>query len=80
MQRYKLLDRMKMRPYSMYENKICRDYWDGKVTKEKLAPCFTCDMRYGMNDGLSKAGKEQMQVRSREEIADEDVREPMKGC
>ena len=26
-------------PYSMYENKIVRDYRDGKVTKEELDKC-----------------------------------------
>ena len=31
-------------PYSMYELKICRDYRDGKVTKEDLDKCSTCDM------------------------------------
>ena len=30
-------------PYSMYENKICRDYRDGKVTKEELDRCSTCE-------------------------------------
>ena len=27
----------------MYENKIVRDYRDGKVTKEQLDRCSTCD-------------------------------------
>ena len=31
------------RPYSMYENKIVRDYRDGKVTKEDLDRCSTCE-------------------------------------
>lgn len=31
-------------PYSMYENKIVRDYRDGKVTREKLDRCSTCDL------------------------------------
>ena len=30
-------------PYSMYENKICRDYRDGRVTKEELDRCSTCE-------------------------------------
>lgn len=31
------------KPYSMYENKICRDYRDGKVSKEQLDECSTCE-------------------------------------
>lgn len=30
--------------YSMYENKICRLYRDGVVTKEELDACSTCEM------------------------------------
>ncbi len=32
------------KPYSMYENKIVRDYRDGKVTKTELDNCSTCDL------------------------------------
>lgn len=32
------------KPYSMYENKIVRDYRDGKVTKEELDKCSTCEV------------------------------------
>ena len=31
------------KPYSMYENKIVRDYRDGKVTKEELDKYSTCE-------------------------------------
>ena len=31
------------KPYSMYENKIVRDYRDGKVSKETLDSCSTCE-------------------------------------
>ena len=31
------------KPYSMYENKICCDFRDGKVTKEQLDKCSTCE-------------------------------------
>jgi MoaA/NifB/PqqE/SkfB family radical SAM enzyme len=31
------------KPYSMYEHKIVRDYRDGKVTKEELDRCSTCE-------------------------------------
>lgn len=32
------------KPYSMYENKIVRDYRDGKVSKEDLDKCSTCEI------------------------------------
>ena len=35
--------RHKFLPYSMYENKIVRDYRDGKVTKAALDACSTCE-------------------------------------
>ncbi len=31
------------KPYSMYEQKIVRDFRDGKVTKEELDACSTCE-------------------------------------
>ena len=41
------------KPYSMYENKICCDYRDGKITKEQLDACSTCDLSAVANDGLN---------------------------
>ena len=60
-------------PYSMYENKICCDYRDGKVTKEELDKCSTCDMNCVIDNGLSEASKEQLKHKSGEEIVDEDI-------
>ena len=37
--------------YSMFENKIVRDYRDGKVTKEELDRCSTCDLNAKINNG-----------------------------
>ena len=51
-------------PYSMYENRICRDYRDGKVTKEELDKCSTCDVNCVINNGLSEASKEQLKHKS----------------
>ena len=39
------------KPYSMYEQKIVRDYRDGKVTKAELDKCSTCDMCAKVKDG-----------------------------
>lgn len=52
--KHKFLFFFKKKKYSMYENKIVRDYRDGKVTKEELDACSTCDMCAKANDGLKK--------------------------
>ena len=57
----------------MYENKIVRDYRDGKVTKEELDQCSTCDLCAAANDGLSAASKEQLKDKTGEEIVDADI-------
>ena len=57
----------------MYENKIVRDYRDGKVTKEELDKCSTCDLCGAANDGLSAASREQLKDRTGEEIVDADI-------
>lgn len=41
--RHKFLRFFKKKKYSMYENKIVRDYRDGRVTKEQLDACSTCE-------------------------------------
>ena len=61
------------KPYSMYENKICCDYRDGKVTKEHLDKCSTCDLRAVVNNGLSAASKEQLMGKTGEEIVNADI-------
>ena len=63
--------------YSIYENKICRDYRDGKVTKEELDKCSTCDMCAVINDGLSESSREQLKGRTGEEIVDADIAQQM---
>lgn len=77
--KHKFLNFFKSKKYSMYENKIVRDYRDGKVTKEELDACSTCDMCATINDGLSDASREQLQGRSGEEIVDADIAAQMEG-
>ena len=60
-------------PYSMYELKVCRDYRDGRVTKEELDRCSTCDLNCVVNNGLSAASQEQLRHKSGEEIVDADL-------
>ena len=59
--------------YSMYENKICREYRDGKVTKDELDNCSTCDKNCVVNNGLSEASKAQLVGKTGEEIVDADI-------
>lgn len=42
--KHKFLRFFKKKKYSMYENKIVRDFKDGKITKEQLDACSTCEM------------------------------------
>ena len=76
--KHKFLNIFKDKKYSMYENKIVRDYRDGKVTKEELDKRSTCDMNAVVNDGLSIASKEILKNRSGEEIVDADIATQMK--
>jgi len=63
--------------YSMFENKIVRDYRDGKITKEELDRCSTCDFNAKINDGLSDISREQLKNKTGEEIVDADIAEQM---
>lgn len=56
--KHKFLFFWKKKKYSMYENKIVRDFHNGKVTKKDLDNCSTCDLCAVVSDGLSEASKE----------------------
>lgn len=77
--RHKFLRFWKKKKYSMYELKVVRDYRDGKVTKEMLDKCSTCDMHAVVNNGLSEASKEQLKDKSGEEIVDADIKKQMEN-
>ena len=64
--------------YSMYENKVVCDLRDGKIRKEELDNCSTCDICAVVNNGLSEASKEQLIDKSGEEIVDADIAQQMK--
>lgn len=78
--RHKFLRFWKKKKYSMYELKVVRDYRDGKVTKEMLDRCSTCDMHAVVNNGLSEASKEQLKDKSGEEIVDADIKKQMENA
>ena len=76
--KHKFLRFFKKQKYSMFENKIVRDYRDGKITKEELDNCSTCDMNCEINNGLSEASLEQLKNKTGEEIVDADIMEQEK--
>jgi hypothetical protein len=59
--------------YSMYENPICCEYRDGKVTKEQLDRLSTCDLNAEINNGLSENSKEALKGKRGEDIVNADV-------
>ena len=62
----------------MYENRSVRDYREGKITKEELDKCSTCDMCASIKDGLSESSREQLKGKTGEEIVEADIAEQMK--
>ena len=77
--RHKFLRFFKQNKYSMYENKIVRDFKDGKVSKEQLDKCSTCDMNCVVNNGLSTASLEQLKNKTGEEIVNADIEKQFKN-
>lgn len=59
--------------YSMYENRIVRDYDNGIVTAEDLDRCSTCELDCVISDGLSEESKAQLKKWSGEEIVAHDI-------
>lgn len=74
---HKFLHYFKKKKYSMFENKIVCDYRDGKISKEDIDKCSTCDLCASINDGLSSSSKEQLKNKSGEEIVDADIAEQL---
>lgn len=60
------------KPYSMYELKICRDYRDGKVSKEQLDRCSTCDLCSEAHDGLSRGSRGPLKEKAGAGTAEEE--------
>lgn len=75
--RHKFFRFFKKKKYSMYENKIVRDFRDGKVTKEELDKCSTCDMSCPVNDGLSDISREILKEMSGEEFVNQDIKKQL---
>lgn len=73
--KHKFINFFKENKYSMYENRICRDYRDGKVTKDELDRLSTCDLNATADDGLSEASKNALEGTTGEAIVDADIAE-----
>ena len=75
--RHKFFRFFKKQKYSMFENKIVRDYKEGKVTKEELDKCSTCDMHCEVNDGLSDKSREILKDMTGEEFVNQEIKKQM---
>ena len=65
---HRFLRFFRKKKYSMYEIPAVRDLRDGRVTKEELDRCSTCDLCAVADNGLSEASKASLAERSGEEI------------
>jgi MoaA/NifB/PqqE/SkfB family radical SAM enzyme len=70
--RHKFLRYYKVKKYSMYENKVVLLYRDGKVTKDELDNCSTCDMNGVAYNGLSETSMDVLKGILDDKIADRD--------
>lgn len=75
--RHKFFRFFKKKKYSMYENKIVQDLKDGKVTKEELDKCSTCDLSCPVNDGLSDKSREILKDMTGEEFVKQEIKKQM---
>ena len=75
--KHKFIRFFKKQKYSMFENKIVRDYKEGKVTKEELDKCSTCDMHCEVNDGLSDKSREILKDMTGEEFVNQEIQKQM---
>ena len=72
---HKFLRFWKKKKYSMYEIPAVRDFRDGKITKEELDACSTCDLSGAcINNGLSSASEELLKNKAGEDFVAEDMR------
>lgn len=76
--KHKFIKFFKDKKYNMYENDIVCDYRDGKISKEELDKCSTCDMCATVNNGLSKESKEQLRYMTGEQIVHSDIADQMR--
>ena len=74
---HKFLRFFKEKKYSMYENKIVKEYKEGKITKEQLDSCSTCDLSCEVKDGLSDSSREILNEMSGEEFVSRNIKKQL---
>jgi len=57
----------------MYENRVVKDYKEGKITKEELDTLSTCDLCATINDGLSDVSRSILDTMTGEEFVEKDI-------
>lgn len=63
--------------YSMYELNVVKDFENGKISKEELDACSTCDKNAVISNGLSVISNAELKNKSGEEIVSQDIAEQM---
>lgn len=76
--KHKFLRFYKKNKYSMFENKIVKDYKEGKISKEELDKCSTCDMSCPVNDGLSDKSREILKEMTGEDFVNNEIKKQMR--
>ena len=71
--KHKFLRFFKKKKYSMYENRVVKDYKEGKITKEELDTLSTCDLCATINDGLSDVSRSILDTMTGEEFVEKDI-------
>lgn len=64
---HKMKSLFSKKPYDMHELKIVRDFEAGKITKDELDACSTCDFCAEVNDGLTAESRANAHVYSTDE-------------
>ncbi|MCH5172392.1 MAG: radical SAM protein [Erysipelotrichales bacterium] len=77
--KHKFLRFFKKKKYSMYENKVVRDYRDGKIAKDDLDKLSTCDYSCISDNGLSQASNDLLKEMSGEDFVKENLEKQTKG-
>ena len=72
--RHKVFRFFKKKKYSMYENKIVKQFSEGKIAKEDLDKLSTCDFSAVIENGLSDASNAELKNKTGEEIVSEDLK------
>ncbi len=71
--RHKFLHFWKHNKYSMFESKTVCKYRDGRICKEELDACSTCDLYTAASDGLSAVSRLALNKTAKEAVYDAEL-------